>query len=377
MNKTRVALLIGVVVIVGAVLWFALARGGEQELVLGLVSPLTGPAAAYGETQQNAVRLAVDEINAQGGIGGKLKIRLVSEDDEGTPSKSVTVTQKLVSQDEIHVMIGAQASTCTLADMEITGKAGVPQIAPSSTALAITQQGNKYIFRNAAPDSVQTNQIMKYLSENGKKRIAVIYENTDYGNGGGDLIVKNAGNFGLDVTTVEAYNVGDKDFSVQLTKIKNDEPDAIIVWGFYSEGALLVKQVEQYGVDALLMGGTGFASPKFVELGEGAADGFIFSTPFTTANPEPRVQEFLKRYVDRYKSEPDMNAAQSYDAVYIIAKAVEKNGFDLNRDKIRDAIAATEAHPGASGTTSFDQNGEVIKDVNLVRIENGKYNVII
>ena len=232
-----------------AALVFASGEKEGKELRLGLVSPLTGSGAASGFVQSTAAKMAVNEINAAGGIGGKIKINLLSEDDEGSPAKSVTVTQKLVSQDRIHVMVGALNSSCTLADMQITAKAQIPQIAPSSTAASITQQGNKYIFRNAASDVTHVATLFKYATEQLKaKKVAILHESTDFGWGGQKLLAAKAKELGIELAASEVYNSGEKDFSVQLTKIKNTSPDVIFLYGYYAEIALVCKQVKQYDI---------------------------------------------------------------------------------------------------------------------------------
>lgn len=360
-------LVVFVMLLVGTLVFAA----GDSELRLGLVSPLSGSGAASGFVQSTAAKMAVNEINAAGGIGGKIKINLISEDDEGSPAKSVAVTQKLVSQDRIHVMVGALNSSCTLADMQITQKAQIPQIAPSSTAASITQQGNKYIFRNAASDVTHVATLFKYATEKlNAKKIAILHESSDFGSGGQKLIVAKAKELGVQVAASEVYNSGEKDFSVQLTKIKGTNPDVIFLYGYYAEVALICKQVKQYDIRAPLIG-TGYNSPKLLELGGDAVNGLIFSTPFTAANPDQKVQDFIAKYKKIANQDPDQNAAQVYDAIYIVAQAVAAVGLDSQ--KIRDYIATMPEYPGVSGNTRFDENGEVVKKIGLVRIENGKH----
>jgi len=365
----RLVSIILVIVMITSLLSGCKSTATANELRLGLVSPLTGSGAASGLIQENAAKMAVDEINAAGGIGGKIKIKLISEDDEGVPAKSVTVTQKLVSQDRIQVMIGALNSSCTLADMEITSKDKIPQIAPSSTAASITQQSNKYIFRNAASDVTHVATMFKYITDNNYKKVAILHESSDFGAGGAKLIEAKAKELGVEISNNEVYNTGEKDFSVQLTKIKTAAPDIILIYGYYSEVALICKQVKQYDIQIPLLG-TGYNSPKLIELGGDAVNGIMFTTPFTAANPDTKIQAFIEKYVKLYNQTPDQNAAQVYDAVYIVAKAVETAGLDSQ--KICNAIAATKDFPGMSGITNFDANGEVIKDISLVQIVNGK-----
>lgn len=370
-------------IVVGLLVVCAIAYGGyafygkkvdDNILRLGLVSPLTGPGAASGAVQANSAKMAVDEINAQGGIGGKIRIQLISEDDEGNPAKSVTVTQKLISQDNIHVMIGALNSSCTLADMKITEKAKIPQVAPSSTAQSVVEQGSKYIFRNAATDLTHVTTLYNYITKKlGKSTVAILHESSDFGAGARNILHDRAPDMGVEILLTEVYNSGEKDFSVQLTKIRDANPDVLILWGYYTEVALICKQVKQYGIDIPLMG-SGYNSPKLVELGGDAIDGLILTTTFTSANPDPRVQAFDKKYRDLYKLSYDQNASQVYDSVYIIAEAVQRAGLDPQ--KIRDEIAATRDYPGLSGVTRFDERGEVIKEVLIIKFVDGQHTMV-
>ena len=379
MKKRRcIAGLLLVSVVISVLFLSGCKSGDENTLNIGLICPVTGSAAAYGETMVNSAKLAVEEINEAGGIAGKYQLNLIIEDDEGTPAKSVTAAQKLINQDKITVLIGAQASSCTLAVMEVTAAAGIPQIAPASTALNIVQLGNEWIFRNAAADTLQTSQVLSFaVEEFGVKSIAILHEATDYGIGGADLLQQYADDSGVTVTDVESYNTGDTDFSVQLTKIAAGNPDAVMVWGYYSEGALILKQAQQYGVDVPFMGGTGWASPMLVELAGEAADGIYFSTPFSEANPAENVQAYVKSYEEHYEgSVTDFNGAQTYDSIYLIKKAIEEGG-STDPKVIRDTMKNfSEGLDGVSGNITFDANGEVVKDINIVTIVNGEHQVV-
>ena len=179
------------------------------------------------------------------------------------------------------------------------------------------------------------------------------------------------------MTNVESYNTGDTDFSVQLTKIAGNSPDAVMVWGFYSEGALILKQAAQYGVDVPFMGGTGWAAPKLVELAGEAAEGIFFSTPFSPANPAENVQNYVKGYEKKTNgATPDFNGAQTYDSIYLIKKAVEEAG-SAEPKAIRDAMKGfKEGLDGVSGVIKFQPNGEVAKDVSIVTVEGGEHKVV-
>ena len=357
--------------------------GGDQEdgsvFKLGLVSPLTGAGATSGAVQANAAKMAVNEINEAGGINGILPIELFSEDDEGTPVKSVNVTQKLVNQDGIDAMIGALNSSCTLANMQVTSASSVPQITPSSSNAKIVELGNKFIFRMTATDPTHAKTLLKYSQEAlGAKKVAMIYESSDFGTGAFNIVYSLVADYGMEMVISEVYNSGETDFSVQLTKIKNAGPDVIILWGYYTEAALICKQVKQYNIDIPMIG-TGYNSPALIELGGDAVDGLIFTTAFTNANPDPIVQDFDKKYTSLFKASYDQNAPQSYDAVYVIADAVTRcmeDGKDWNDGSIlRDYIALTQ-YEGVTGATSFDPRGEMIKTLMVVQIVDGQHEIL-
>ncbi|WP_367566421.1 ABC transporter substrate-binding protein [Lacrimispora sp.] len=348
---------------------------GKETVTLGVVGPLTGNAAASGQVQANAVEMAVEEINAAGGIDGKYMIKLVKEDDEGVPAKSVTVTQKLVNQNNIDVLIGALNSSCTLADMEITAANKIPQITPCSSAQSIVEQGNEFIFRTTATDTTHIKTLLQYFRDKIKgKKVAVLYESSDFGTGAFSKIQEMASEYGAEVAASEMYNSGEKDFSVHLTKIKQANPDAIIIWGYYTEAALISKQAKQNGIEVPLIG-TGYNSPKLVELGGDAVNGLIFTTAFTEANPDEKVQAFDKKYKEIYQQSYDQNAPQAYDSVYLWADAVKRAGT-VEGQAVRDALLATKDFEGVAGIYNFSPNGEMVKTLMVVQIQDGKHTII-
>jgi len=355
------------------------ATSAPDTFVLGLVSPLTGSGATSGAVQANAVIMAVNEINQAGGINGTLKITLISEDDGGVPAQSVNVTQKLVNEDHINGMIGALNSSCTLADMPITQAAEIPQITPSSSNAKIVQQGDPFIFRMTATDTTHTQTLLKFAQSKGWTKIAMMYESSDFGTGAFNIVKSLVSQYGITMVDSEVYNSGESDFSVRLTKIKEAKPDAILLWGYYTEAALIAKQVKQYSINLPIFG-TGYNSPALIQLGGDAVNGIIFTTAFSSANPDPKVQAFDKAFTTLYKMSYDQNAPQAYDTVYIVADAVTrmmKDGKDwTNGELLRDYIAATKDFNGVTGITNFTSNGDIVKDLLVVQIADGKPSVI-
>lgn len=356
----------------------AAAASGET-FTLGLVAPLSGSSAVSGQILKNATEMAVNEINAAGGINGEIQIVLAEVDDEGVPATSVTAMQKLVEQDKVNAVIGAQASSCTLANMEITKAAKIPQITPASSNVAVTQSGDDYIYQMTATDELHMRNVMKYMAEeNGAKTFAILYESSDFGTGGYKIANNICGEFGLTMVDNEVYNAGDTDFSVVLGKMQQADPDFFIFWGYHTEVAMICKQMEQYGIDYPVIG-QGYNSPELTNLGGSSVDGIMISTAFDAANPDEKVQEFDQKYTELYGEGYDQNAPQSYDAVYVIKDAVERciaDGADYTDGEVLNTYINSTQWDGVTGVTTFDENGKMDKELLIIQIENGEHVII-
>lgn len=346
---------------------------------LGLICPLSGSSAVSGQIMYNATKMAVDEINAAGGINGNIPINLIAVDDEGVPATSVTAMQKLVEQDKVNAVIGAQASSCTLANMEITKAAQIPQITPASSNVAVTESGNEYIYQLTATDELHMRNVMSYMTEEkGAKTFAILYESSDFGTGGYKIASSICSEFGLEMVDSEVYNAGDTDFSVPLGKIKEANPDFLIFWGYHTEVAMICRQMQQYGIQLPCIG-QGYNSPELTTLGGDAVNGVMISTAFDAANPDEKVQEFDKKYNELYNDGYDQNAPQSYDAVYIIKDAVERclaDGKDYTDGAVLNEYIGSTQWQGATGLTTFDENGRMDKELLIIAIENGEHVIV-
>lgn len=355
------------------------AASVEGGFNLGLICPLSGSSAVSGQIMQNATKMAVDEINAAGGINGTIPINLIAVDDEGVPATSVTAMQKLVEQDKVKAVIGAQASSCTLANMEITKAAKIPQITPASSNVAVTQTGNEYIYQLTATDELHMRNVMNYMKEEkGAKSFAILYESSDFGTGGYKIASAICGEFGLEMVDSEVYNSGDTDFSVPLGKIKKAAPDFLILWGYHTEVAMIRRQMQQYGIDLPCIG-QGYNSPELTNLGGDAVNGIMISTAFDAANPDEKVQEFDKKYNELFGGGYDQNAPQSYDAVYILKDAAERciaDGKDYTDGETLNSYIRSTQWQGATGLTTFDETGRMDKDLLVIGIEDGKHVIV-
>lgn len=357
----------------------AAAPASGDTFTLGLICPLSGSSAVSGQILKNATEMAVNEINAAGGINGEIQIVLAEVDDEGVPATSVTAMQKLVEQDKVNAVIGAQASSCTLANMEITKAAKIPQITPASSNVAVTQSGNPYIFQMTATDELHMRNIMKYMAEeNGAKTFAILYESSDFGTGGYKIASDVCSDYSLEMVANEVYNAGDTDFSVVLGKMQQANPDFFIFWGYHTEVAMICKQMQQYGISYPVIG-QGYNSPELTNLGGAAVEGIMIDTAFDAANPDEKVQEFDKKYTELYGEGYDQNAPQSYDAVYVIKDAVERciaDGKDYKDGEVLNEYIHSTAWDGVTGITTFDENGRMDKELLIITIENGEHKIV-
>ncbi len=352
------------------------SSGSKEPIKIGAIAPLSGGAAMVGDTQVKGIQLAIDQVNAKGGIKGR-KLELIAEDDEQNPAKSVNAANKLVYKDKVIGVIGTVNSSATLANMEVTKKAEVPQITPISSNPKITRSGNPWIFRLQASDTQQAQAIVDYaIKVQGLKRLAVLYQADDYGTGGKDVVVKRAQELGSPVVAVESYNPGAKDMTAQLLKIKEAKADGLVIWGMYPEGALIARQAKQMDFHPQLMGGGGLTNPKLVELAGDAVYGLLNTQTFfpDPQGASPEAKAFIEAYKAKYGVLPDSNAAMSYDSMMIMAKAIEKAGTD--KKKIRDEIAAIKGYRGVTGVIDIDQYGDANREILIIQVMQGGYKVV-
>ncbi len=345
------------------------SEGSDKVIKIGMVGPLTGDYATYGQSVKNGVEIAVDEINKSGGVNG-FDIQLVAEDSKGDSAEAANAVQKLIDQDKVTAIVGAVLSGETATVAPIAQDAGVVMITPSSTAPGLADIG-EYIFRNVITDDVQARQMAEYaVKELGLENLAVIYANNDYGVALKDNFTAKAKELGATVVAVESYLDGDQDFRAQLTKI-GGKADGLYIGGYYAEAAKISQQAKRQGMQVQILGGDGFYSTKLVELGGDAVEGALFTAGFYSGDTSENVQSFVSSFTERFDYEPDMFAANAYDSMKIVAQALAESGND--RAALRKEMAAIKDYPGITGNTSFAENGEARKDVIILKVQKGEF----
>ena len=351
----------------------------KDPLKFGVIGSYTGPNAKPGQSMKQGVTLAVEEINKAGGVKGRM-LEPLFEDDASVPAQSVSATEKLISKDEVSFLIGTFNSATTLADMKVIERDKVPMLVPIAVAIEITESGNKWVFRNAATNPMQAEQLMNYVYNNTKgRKFAVVHENTDYGKGLATAVKNYVGAKGGEVA-MESYSIGDTDFYAQLTKIKNNQPDGIIIAGNLSEASQITRQVKELAIPSQLYGFGGLSSFDYNKIASGSNEGLICASYFENASPNPLAQQFIKAYKEKYNVDPDMFAAAIYEAVYIAKASVEKMGDTKDiaafRTALRDELAKIKDLPGVQGPTTFDAKGQADKQVMIVQWTGGQKKIL-
>jgi branched-chain amino acid transport system substrate-binding protein len=346
------------------------AAPAAQPLIFGMVAPMTGDAAEYGTQLQRGVGMAVDEINAAGGINGR-QVKLDICDDKCDPYEASLCAQKLVSNPDIFAVIGHVCSSCTLAAGPIYDKAGLTDMTVSSTNPEVTKKGWKYVFRTIANDGMQGPLIADLaVKKLGKTQVAIIYGNNDYGKGLLDALQPAVAAAGGKVVDVETYAPGvDKDFSAQLTKIAEAKPGVLVLLTDYSEGGLIVKQRIAAGLgDIAVIASGGNTHQQFINLGGAGAEGVFFLNYFDADNPDPLVQAFVKKYVAAYNEKPATEiSAYGYEAPYIYKLAIEMGATKETLPSVLHTIKYT----GVTGVTQFGADGDVLNKGQFVLIIKG------
>lgn len=335
----------------------------DDDIVLGWVAPFSGNYAWAGEYLTNGSKLAIEEINASGGINGR-KLTLIWEDDAANPTQSVNAVIKLIVQDKVDLVMGPFNSSCALSTMVEAANREHPILVFGLSPL-VTSQGNQWVFRMSPGDNVSVKALLDYVvEERGWTKIAFITDTTDYGTGAyvvGEPYLKAKG---LEPLTNEKFNIPDKDFTSQLLKVKQANPEILFVHGDEADCGLIVKQRLQLGMgDLQIIGGLPLTGKKYTEVGgKEAIEGTIVTTNFLpTGNPDPQIQNFFKKFEETFGYAPEARCAAGYDGTYVAAEAfkiaLERFG-ELSPKNIRDGLRSVQGLDGVQGEFNYDETGE-------------------
>ena len=340
----------------------------SDEILVGHYGSMTGPTATFGISTDNGIKLAFDEINAKGGVKGR-KIKLITLDTEGKSQVAAAVVTRLITQNNVVAVLGEVASSNTKSAAPIAQEHKVPMITPSSTNTEITKIGD-YIFRVCFIDPFQGFVMSKFATENLKAKKAAILRDvkSDYSVELANVFTQEFKKMGGEISIDQSYQEGDIDFKAQLTQIKSKNVDVIFIPGYYTDVGLIAQQARGLGINAKLLGGDGWDSPKLHEIGKEPINGSYFSNHYTTETDEAAVLDFIKKYKDKYKETPDGLAALGYDAARVLIEAMER-APEVTPKAIRDEIAKTKDFSGATGKITIDENRNAVKSAVVVEVQ--------
>lgn len=352
------------------------ASGGSDSdtIRIGGLAPLTGDAASYGVAVNNAIQMAVEDINANGGIDGK-QIEYIYYDEKGDTTEATNAYNKLVQDDKVVAIIGDVTTKPTLAVAQTSQQDNIPIITATATAAEVTLTGPN-IFRACFTDPFQGELMASYASEKlGATKVAVLSDMADdYSSGIAEAFVAKAEELGMQVVADEKYQDGDVDFKSQLTNIKGQNPDVLFLPVYYEDLRLISAQAKEVGVTAQLCGADGWDSVLTDNFDSSVLNGGVFCSQYSTESTDERVQSFISAYKEKYEMDPNMFAVLAYDATNMMAQAISDAG-STDSQAIIDAMAALE-YDGLTGRMTFDEDRNPQKSAVIVSIQDNAYKFV-
>jgi branched-chain amino acid transport system substrate-binding protein len=361
----------------------AMAEADKEPYKIGGIFAVTGPASFLGDPEKKSMEMVVEQINKAGGIDGHM-LEAVIYDTEGDPSKAVMSVSKLINKDNVIAIVGPSRTPTTLAVMPMIKKAQIPFIS-CAAGNKIVQPVDPWVFKTAQSDILAVATIYAHLKANNIKKIGIVTVENAFGESGKEQLLAQAQQFSITVVKSETFGAKDTDMTAQLTKIRQEKPQAIVCWGTNPGPAVLAKNIEQLGLDMPLYQSHGVASPKFIELAGSAAEGIMLPTGkilvadlLPDSDPQKKVlTAYIKDYETKYNKSVSGFGGYAYDGVMILAEALK--GSNGDKEKIRKAIENLTGHIGVSGVFNFsetDHNGLSPDAFVMVKIKNGTWELI-
>lgn len=353
------------------------SSNGGDEIKIGVNLELSGPVASYGSSENDGFTLAVEEINAAGGIDGK-QIKLVTVDNKSDAAESTNAAIKLTSQDKVAAIIGPATSGNSVAQVQIANDTKTPMITPSGTSPTVTVSDNgsvnEFAFRTSFIDPFQGTVAANFAANELKVKTAAVYADnaSDYAKGLAASFIEDFEAAGGTIVKQESYVAKDTDFRSTLTRIKGANPEFIFIPGYYEEVGLIVKQARELGITVPLMGADGWDSPTIVDLaGAEALNNTFIINHYSAEDPDGKAKEFADKYKEKYGKAPNSFNALGYDTVYLLKDAIERAG-STDGTKIKEALEATDNLDLVTGLYSVDENHHPVKSATILEFVDGK-----
>lgn len=354
------------------------SNAGGEVIKVGANFELTGGIATFGNSSVNGIKMALEEFNQAGGLNGK-KVELVIADNKSDAAEATNAMTKLATQDKVVAVLGPVASSNVLAAEPVATQNQIPLVTSSATNPKVTfdpttNQTREWIFRTCFIDPFQGDVAARFSFNDLKATKAAIYidQSSDYSKGLAEAFKTGFTKLGGEIVAEEAFVAKDTDFKATLTKIKSKNPDVIYVPAYYEEVGKIIRQARELGINQPIIGGDGFDSPKLLEIaGKNALTNVFFTNHYTPMDTSPVVQDFVKKYKEKYNQEPDALAALAYDAAKVLFEAMKTAG-SAEPAKIREALAATKDLKGVTGTITLDAQHNPVKSAVIMEFNNGE-----
>jgi branched-chain amino acid transport system substrate-binding protein len=354
-----------------ALLWLNCGKKEEDVIKIGAVFELTGDIADYGNAALHGTQLAIEEVNNKNLL--KKKLVLICEDSGNQPARAISSLNKLIAVNDCKLILGGVSSSTTLSMAPLAEKKRVILFSPAASSPKLTNAG-EYIFRNYPSDTYEA----KILSDNMLKmnflKIAILYQNNDYGQGLASTFEKDFTSKGGVVVFSESYLPNTSDFRKYINKLGITGSDAYYLPGYYQTVGLLLRQLREAGDKTMIFSSTGIEDQRLFAITMNSAEGVIYPTPsIDFTNPEREVKNFIKKYEDKYHQKPNYPAMLAYDAVNIVVKAMLNCNDQTSVEEIKDQLQMVKNYPGLTGLTTIDKNGDAEKPFRLKKIKSKSF----
>lgn len=371
MRGKRAAGVAALAMVLGMALIFAPGTEAREIVKIGLSAPLTGDWAEYGNDFKRSAQMVVDQVNRDGGIRGA-EVALAVEDSRGDPKEAVLIAEKFAADPEVIAELGDFSSSACMAAAPVYERSGMVQMSPTSSHIDFTKKG-EYMFRVVATQAQEGPfNALWAVKELGKKKIASIYINNDWGVNANEFFVTAAKALGAEILAEEAFVPGEKDFAAILSKVKRLEPDLVYLPLFYADAAALMNQARRVRLEATFMANSSLFSEKTVELGGEAVNGILLPVNYFPSDPRPAAQNFLRDYRALYGAAPNQFAALAYDAAKLLVAALHRAGIE-DRAAVREALVKLEGFQGATGPVSYQKSRDPAKELVKIMIRDGEW----